>query len=224
MRNRSRRPSTVDCELSTPYHLPVLPTAVTHIDIRLDAPHQEDDFIAWWAEAERLLRARARPLRLELLVAGRGRYRIELGAALPGGFAIVAADRPWRDLVARRPPGSLEVTELRVFRAGKDVTTTTLRTWLAERDAGQRDFVLLDVLPARSFASNPIPGAVHLPVDDMDTARAHEAIGDDRDRAVVVSCRNPGCAASGRAVLRLEALGYTHVVEHAPGRAGFADG
>src|SRR5215831_857693 len=147
------------------------PSAVVHIDIRLDDPDGEDDLLAWWSDAEKLLARRARPLRLELLVIGRGRYRIELATALPGGFAIVAADRPWRELAARRPPGALEVTELRVFRAGRDVTTSTLRGWLAERERGQRDFVLLDVLPARSFARRHIPGAASLPVETIDTAR-----------------------------------------------------
>src|SRR5262249_51753186 len=105
---------------------------------------------------------------------------------------------------------------------GVDITTATLAAWLGERAEGRRDFVLLDVMPARSFARRHIPGAVNLPVDDIDVARARAAVGDP-ERTVVVTCAAYDCGASTRAAERLEVLGYRHVVEHAPGLAGFGE-
>ena len=193
-------------------------TAVVQIDVGIDNLSEEKDFFAWWADARRLFAERARPLRLELLVSGRGRYQIELTSAFPGGVKLVTQDRPWLELDARRPRGTLAIRELRLWRDATDLDTTTLRAWLAERAAGTRDFVLANALPERSFAKRRIPGSVSLPAAAITADLAERAIG-GRTRPVVVYCAGYRCGAGARAAARLEEIGFTQVFEYTPGLA-----
>jgi rhodanese-related sulfurtransferase len=193
-------------------------TAVVQIDVSIDNPAEERDLFAWWADARRLLAERARPLRLELLVSGRGRYQIELAAAFPGGVKLVTQDRPWLELEARRPRGALAIRELRLWRDGTDLNTTTLRAWLAERAAGTRDFVLANALTERSFAQRRIQGSVSLPAAAITADLAERVIG-GRNRPVVVYCAGYGCGAGARAAARLEEVGFAQVFEYTPGLA-----
>jgi hypothetical protein len=169
-------------------------TSIVFLDIALDDPTLEDAFFAWWTEAKSLLAERAKPVRLELLVAARGRYSILLETHFAGAFNLVAKDRPWQELDARRPRGTLTPRELRIWHDGegtRDISTTTLRAWLAERERGQRDFVLADALGAESFAEKHIPGSVSLPVATLDAEAAARVIG-PKDRRVVIYCGSYG--------------------------------
>lgn len=170
-------------------------TAVVLFEVTLaDPAADEDAFLAWWAEAEALLRARARMERASLVVLARGAYLGTVELAFTGSWKLVSADRPWRALEARRPRAEVRVREGRLWRREgvRDVTTSTLARWLDERAAGTRDFVLLDVLSAKSFAESHIAGAVSLPVDTIDAASAAATIGAQKDRAVVVHCAHYG--------------------------------
>src|SRR5262249_9195101 len=135
--------------------------AIVLCDIVLESPTDEDTFLSWFAEARALLTERAKPIRLHLLAPGRGVYTGLLQTRLRGAYKLVAQDRPWQELNARRPRGTLAARELRVWHEAedgtRDVTTTTLRAWLAERTAGKRDFLLVNALPADAFAEKHIP-------------------------------------------------------------------
>jgi hypothetical protein len=162
-------------------------TTVTFLDVTLTRPDEEDDFMAWWRDARGVLTARVRPLRLELLVHDRGRYSILIETQLPGGFKLVAEDRPWRELEERRPAGLVAVRDARIW-GDRDVTTETLKLWLEDRAGGGRDFVLVDALPAEDFARKHIPGAVNLPAASIGPDTAADAVGADLARPIVIYC------------------------------------
>lgn len=169
-------------------------TAIVLLEIALADPKEEDVFFGWWAEAKKLLSERVKTTRLDLLISDRGRYTVSLEAQFPGGFKLVAKDRPWQELDSRRPRGTLTVRELRVWHDGegtRDITMTTLRAWLADRAAGRRDFVLVDALPPESFAAKRIPGSVNLPKAAADAERAASVIG-SKDQTVVIYCADYG--------------------------------
>jgi len=163
------------------------PSAVVLLEIALANPADEAEFFAWWADARSLLGERAKPLRLDLLVTARGRYTVVLETAYPGAFGIVEKDRPWKDLDARRPEGTLAARELRVWHEPLNLSTATFAAWLDERRAGTRDFVLVDALPERSFAEKHIPGSVSLPVAEITAESAARVLG-AKDRTVVIYC------------------------------------
>jgi hypothetical protein len=169
------------------------PTALALVEIALEDSAEEEAFLAWWAAAEALLRARARAERATLAVEARGRYLVTVELALPGSWKIVTADRAWTDLEARRPPARVTAREARIWhREGvRDLTTSQLQRWLDERRAGTRDFVLVDALRPERFAEGHLEGAINLPADAVDEAAAAAAIG-AKDRAVVVYCGSYG--------------------------------
>lgn len=171
-------------------------TAVTLIEITLEDPGREAELMAWWDEARRLLADRARLSHADLHVVARGQYQAELGFALPGGWGVMSQDRRWKVLEARRPPARVhERTARRWRRDGnpRDVTTAELQAWLTEREAGRRDFVLVDTLPRESWEDKHLPGAISLPLTEMRHEQAvTAALGTDKDRTIVVYCSSYG--------------------------------
>lgn len=67
-----------------------------------------------------------------------------------------------------------------------------------------RDVVLLDVRPAREFEAGHLPGALSVPLEDLE-ARLTDL---PRDRTIVAYCRGPFCTLSAEATRRLRALGF----------------
>lgn len=63
---------------------------------------------------------------------------------------------------------------------------------------------LLDVRPEDEFAAGHLPGAVNIPLADLE-ARLTDL---DSDREIVAYCRGPYCVLSVEAVARLRALGF----------------
>lgn len=82
--------------------------------------------------------------------------------------------------------------------------------------AGNTPPVIIDTLPVTAFQRGHIPGAISIPSDDI-IARAPVEIL-DRDRAIVVYCKNGPCKRSGLSAQRLDALGYTAVYDYDAGR------
>jgi rhodanese-related sulfurtransferase/biotin operon repressor len=93
-----------------------------------------------------------------------------------------------------------------------------VQTWLSAKDALEpvaveevlrraRDGVVtvLDVRPAREFAAGHLPGAVNIPLDELDRRLAELP----RDREVAAYCRGAYCVLSYDAVQRLRAAGLT---------------
>ena len=84
-------------------------------------------------------------------------------------------------------------------------TQTDVSDVAAAMATGRPGFVLLDSRSADSWAKGHIPGAVHLPTDDI-PARAAELL--DPAVPVVTYCWDPGCNGSTRAAHALAVLGY----------------
>ena len=80
----------------------------------------------------------------------------------------------------------------------------------ADRAAG-RALLVLDVRSDASWSQGRIPGAVHIPNNDL-AERALEVLP-EKDAEIVVYCWGPGCNGSTRAALTLARLGYTRVRE-----------
>ncbi|MCH4564397.1 rhodanese-like domain-containing protein [Halomonas sp. EGI 63088] len=92
------------------------------------------------------------------------------------------------------------------------IATETLRAWQVQG----HEFVLIDTLPAKSFAKGHLPGAINIVSDDI-LARA-PALLPDKHIPIVVYCASTTCKRAGRSAERLERLGYTRVYHYAGGK------
>jgi rhodanese-related sulfurtransferase len=97
-----------------------------------------------------------------------------------------------------------------VTRALVEITREELRRKIESGDV----FVLVDALPAISYAGAHLPGAVNIPPDRLETLAARRI--PDLDTEVVVYCANPSCVSSVEVANRLLELGYRNV-RHFPG-------
>jgi rhodanese-related sulfurtransferase len=70
---------------------------------------------------------------------------------------------------------------------------------------GDPGFTLVDTRSTAAWDQGHIPGAVHLPTDQIPQ---QAGLLLDRDRPVVVHCWGPGCNGATRAALALATLGY----------------
>ncbi|MBP5059384.1 rhodanese-like domain-containing protein, partial [Pseudomonas chlororaphis] len=73
------------------------------------------------------------------------------------------------------------------------------------QEAGEVDFVLLDVRGPLAFERGHVPGAINLPGRLIDAERL---AGYSRDTLFVVYCAGPHCNGANKAAVRLAALGY----------------
>lgn len=69
----------------------------------------------------------------------------------------------------------------------------------------ERGAQLVEVLPREEYEELHLPGAVHLPLKDLDAQHAAQL---DRERPVVVYCWDALCDMSPRAATRLDQLGF----------------
>lgn len=70
--------------------------------------------------------------------------------------------------------------------------------------AGRGDVIILDVRPADEFISGHIPGALSVPLEQLDAALARLP----RRAQIVAYCRGPYCVMAPQAVQRLRARGF----------------
>ena len=85
----------------------------------------------------------------------------------------------------------------------------------------QQRVVVAEALPQRYFDSGHLPGAVHLPHDQIDALAASRL--PDRDARIVVYCANAQCQNSHIAAQRLTALGYRDVAVYAAGKQDWSN-
>lgn len=78
----------------------------------------------------------------------------------------------------------------------------------------ERNAQLVEVLPRQEYVWAHLPGAVHLPLEELDE-RAGEL---DRTRPVVVYGRDETCDLGSRAARRLDGMGFTEVCDYAAGK------
>ena len=87
----------------------------------------------------------------------------------------------------------------------------------AKMDRGD-DFVLVEALSQKHYASSHLPGAINLPYEFVDEA---EKVLPDKMAEIVVYCMNPGCLASREEARELEEMGYERVLHYAAGKQGW---
>jgi rhodanese-related sulfurtransferase len=81
--------------------------------------------------------------------------------------------------------------------------------------------ILVEALPKKYYAHKHLPGARHLPHDQVEEL-AHEVLP-DRDAFIVVYCANTPCQNSTEASYALGKLGYTNVAEYVEGKQDWVD-
>ncbi len=83
------------------------------------------------------------------------------------------------------------------------------------------EVVLLEALPASYFEEQHLPGALNLPLDDLDELAAR--LVPDKDQPVVTYCSNDACSNSAIAADRLEELGYRNVRRYEAGKQDWVE-
>src|SRR5260370_9090741 len=153
--------------------------ASTLLNVALDDPGQESGFFAWWRGARDLLIQRYFLRSAELHVLGRGKYLAVLGFPLPGAWKLVVRDRRWKQLEAERPAAQISIQHARRWHAEgnpRDATTSDLVGLAEAKRRGERDLILVDTLPPASFAARHLPGAVNLPLANIEDRRNVAAV------------------------------------------------
>ena len=95
------------------------------------------------------------------------------------------------------------------------------RTTLAARLASGRVPVLVEALPEKYWRDWRLPGARHLPHDQV--AALAPRVVPDRSAEIVVYCASAACQNSHIAARHLEALGYSNVAVYAGGKQDWQD-
>lgn len=92
------------------------------------------------------------------------------------------------------------------------ININTLRDWLLHG----KDFILVDTLPADTFAEGHLPGAINIVSDDiLDEAPRRLP---DKQAIILVYCASEDCKRAGKAAERLARLGYTNVYRYRGGK------
>jgi rhodanese-related sulfurtransferase/DNA-binding transcriptional ArsR family regulator len=89
------------------------------------------------------------------------------------------------------------------YFVARDALEPVSRTELVER-AARGEVVILDVRPAEEFAAGHIPGALSVPLDQLEAALS----GLPERARIVAYCRGPYCVLAPQAVERLRARGF----------------
>ena len=82
----------------------------------------------------------------------------------------------------------------------------------AAMESGAPGFVLLDSRSREAWDQGHVPGALHVPLAELE-ARLHELPSVGQDPDLVVYCWGPGCNGSTRGALVLAEAGYRRVRE-----------
>ncbi len=122
-------------------------------------------------------------------------------------FYRLAGDEVAAFLVALRDLARSRLAEVdevvRDYFMARDELEPVSRSELVER-ATQGKVVILDVRPREEFAAGHIPGALSVPLDQLDIALARLP----KRAQIVAYCRGPYCVMAPQAVERLRARGF----------------
>ncbi|MFA5199422.1 MAG: rhodanese-like domain-containing protein [Candidatus Omnitrophota bacterium] len=91
---------------------------------------------------------------------------------------------------------------------------------ISMRKSGQR-FILVDVLEKSSFEREHIPGAISIPLSELET-KAGSLL--NKNDTVVVYCASFDCAASTKAAEKLQAMGFSRVLDYKGGLKDYEEG
>lgn len=95
------------------------------------------------------------------------------------------------------------------------------REEIVQRRDGQAPMVLVEALPEKYYRDGHLPGAIHLPHDQVRELAASRL--PDRNAFIVVYCANAPCRNSQIAAQQLDALGYKNVAEYVEGKQDWVD-
>ncbi len=130
---------------------------------------------------------------------------------------------PWVRFAARRVEHAAQRTpQGRVLAARHvpvEVRFNRLRQLTEKIRTGRP--VIVEALPAKYFADSHLPGARHLPHDQVEQLAA--SVLPDQDADIVVYCANVQCQSSHVAAHALRKLGYRHVSVYAEGKQDWVD-
>ena len=90
------------------------------------------------------------------------------------------------------------------------------RDTLARKLAGANPPVLAEALPEKYFRDWHLPGARHLPHDEV--ARLAATVLPDKSAEIVVYCASRSCQNSHIAAAKLSQMGYANVAVYAGGK------
>ena len=80
---------------------------------------------------------------------------------------------------------------------------------------------LVEALPEKYYRDWHLPGALHLPLDDVESSAG--SVLPDKDAEVVVYCAGASCRNSDAAARRLVLLGYRNVAVYPGGKQDWQD-
>ncbi len=146
--------------------------------------------------------------RLELLeVLAQGEHSVE-ALAQETGMSVANASQ---HLQVLRVAQLVEVRREGVYIYYRLGDERVFRLWQAMREVGEArqrliegDVVLLDVRPVEEYEASHLPGALSMPVTDLE-ARLPEL---PREKEIVAYCRGPYCVFADEAVALLQTNGY----------------
>lgn len=81
-------------------------------------------------------------------------------------------------------------------------------------DRGEESF-LVDTLGEKYYWHSHLPGALNLPLEQIDQARE---VLPDKGAEIIVYCIDPPCEISEKAARKLEAMGYENVRDYQGGK------
>lgn len=99
----------------------------------------------------------------------------------------------------------------------RSISRTTIQQHL---QAGTR-MTLVEALPEKYYRDGHLPGAIHLPHDQVRQLAAERL--PDKNAFIVVYCANAPCQNSRIAAQTLAALGYANVHEYVEGKQDWVD-
>jgi rhodanese-related sulfurtransferase len=98
--------------------------------------------------------------------------------------------------------------------------TITLEELRTKLDSGE-ELTLVEALVAESYEEAHLPGAINIPLDQVDELAPSLLL--DKGAQIVVYCASGTCTNSGIATKRLLDLGYTNVRDYDEGKAEWVE-
>lgn len=95
------------------------------------------------------------------------------------------------------------------------MTTEISRDELKQRLDHPKKMILLDVLSPESYRRSHLPGAINLPLQQIQ-AQAAELLP-SKEQEIIVYCAGPECSASEKAAQQLSEIGYSRVRRYVGG-------
>jgi rhodanese-related sulfurtransferase len=111
---------------------------------------------------------------------------------------------------------------MRTFKPKETIMTKQIdRDTLKRRLAGANPPVLVEALPEKHWRDWHLPGARHLPHDEVDRLAA--AVLPDKTAEIVVYCASRSCQNSHVAAAKLAQMGYENVAVYAGGKQDWSE-